>query len=507
MAAAAAAAATRFIPSMVDPALLADDSNDQHNMEGKHSTQGHPEVNAAMTESFFNGAPEQHASWPILEGHGGDMYPDPDNIDQNVDDTDSPRAGTYSRIAMNPAMTTEFSAEYGNGQKANKPKVRGRFTPVRRKEVQEVRKMGACIRCRMLKKQCSHGTPCNTCKSVEQARLWKSPCVRTRLAELVEMYSAGLHAVLAYHEVNKSKSRVQFRNSPHQIEASHYPETTIFAVFNALEGHETPGNIDPGLSGGFVSNTFRILDNDTDDLPTKLDAYMTRMSPVLFDREPSHFMNVTLNTAHALSIQKQDSLLGKVLTLWAFVNIIVDHELHWTLSERIEATFQDGQGPAIEQNAGNGTYALLCLQLSAAAEKKAAQMCKDVLNNIEQRLLARTSKSSFETFLVAIILLNCFEKSTWLFESWGEDGFKSRWPLDKPPAFYASQGDRVTNMLQMLLRMRSVLPTTSKRAEDGILIADGDQIARDYFEKLLLNCECITVYKNVLTNLKRRRCR
>jgi len=36
-----------------------------------------------------------------------------------------------------------------------RPKVRGRFSASRRKEVQEVRKQGACVRCRMLKKPVS----------------------------------------------------------------------------------------------------------------------------------------------------------------------------------------------------------------------------------------------------------------------------------------------------------------------------------------------------------------
>ena len=64
------------------------------------------------------------------------------------------RSATLTRpIAINPhpphrAFTTEFSTSPKN----SRPKVRGRFTPLRRKEVQTVRKLGACIRCRMLKK-------------------------------------------------------------------------------------------------------------------------------------------------------------------------------------------------------------------------------------------------------------------------------------------------------------------------------------------------------------------
>ena len=64
------------------------------------------------------------------------------------------RAATFPRpIAMNPSSQAKgFVNEFGNSTKPSKPKVRGRFSAARRREVQEVRKRGACIRCRMLKK-------------------------------------------------------------------------------------------------------------------------------------------------------------------------------------------------------------------------------------------------------------------------------------------------------------------------------------------------------------------
>lgn len=479
----AAAAAARFVPSMVDPAILADDSNG-HVSNEKSIMQ---DLNASLSENFFNTSQDHQPAWDMLDGTGGNMYSEPDHTHHSMDTASSPQISQYSRLAMNPAMTTEFSAEYGNGQKANKPKVRGRFTPSRRKEVQEVRKMGACIRCKMLKKPCSGGTPCNTCKSVESARLWKQPCLRTRIAEEVEMYSAGLHAVLAYHQVNSARSQIQFRSSPFQIEASHYPENNVFATFNALEGHEISldGNIDPGLNGNFNMNTFRILDSENDDVPSKLEAYMKRTMSVFFENEPSQFMRVTLTTAYDISIQKQDSLLTRVLELWAMVHILVDHELSWTISLK-SSEADSGQGIEIaNDHTGAGTYNLVCLQLNSAVEKKASQICKDVLNELERRLLARSSATAFATFLVALIFLNCMEKSTWLFESWEQESFKPRWPLDKPPQYYAAQGDKVTNMLQMLLRMRNVPPKTEAR-QDGVLVADGDEDTQEYFQKIQL---------------------
>lgn len=476
----AAAASARFVP-MLDPQLIGE------GLPEIPSTDNTLETAEQSLQRFLQHRPTPETqAWPMLDGSGGNMYPDPDGF------VHQSQVNAFPPIATNQGMTTEFSAEYGNGQKPNKPKVRGRFTPTRRKEVQEVRKRGACIRCRMLKKPCSGDNPCNTCKNVESARLWKQPCIRTRIADELDMYSAGLHAVLAYHNVNAIKSQVKFHPSPNQIEASHYPETTIYATFNSLVGQDVPSekNIDPSLDIGLEFPgppvTHRILDNDNDDLPMKIEAYMKRMSSVFYEKEQSHFMNITLSTAVELSIQNQDVLLNRVLELWSTVHILVDPELSWSITEKTDITADSGQGSIIDDA---GTYQRLCMQLNAAAEKKAALICKSVLNDLERRLLLRSSTSAFETFLVAIILLNCVEKSIWLFKSWEQDFHKPSWPLDKTPIWYGSQGDRVTDMLQMLLRMRGIPPKTYVRAEDGVLATDGDAHAKAYFEKLHLTRE------------------
>ncbi|RDW91063.1 hypothetical protein BP5796_02228 [Coleophoma crateriformis] len=498
-AAAAAAAGARFVPNMVDPQLLAEDMNipmDMSDMTEAKAIAQLSHANATMADPFYNAGHGEQNGWSMLEG--ANMYPDPDNVNvsveqptQTMEHNHAPRAGSFSHIAMNQGMTTEFSAEWGDGQKPNRPKVRGRFTPSRRKEVQEVRKKGACIRCRMLKKPCSDGDPCTTCKNVESARLWKQPCVRTRMADELDMYAAGLHAVLAYHEVNAVKAQVKFGPSPFQVDASHYPETTVYATFKALESQAPvmTGNIDPDLG---IANAFsggpilKILDNDNDDLPLKLEAYMKRMSSIYFDREPSRFMHVVLNTALKLSIEKEDALLKRALDFWSIVHILVDHELHWGISERSDMANAAGQGHDINQRENEKSYSVINLQLGAAAEKKAAQLCRALLSDLERRLLQRASNSSFEVFLVAVILLNCVEKSTWLFKSWEQENFTARWPLDKSPSWYASQGDRVVDQLQMLLKMRNVPPKTQVRESDGILFTEGTEIARGFYDQVQL---------------------
>ncbi|KAG9249314.1 hypothetical protein BJ878DRAFT_547289 [Calycina marina] len=496
---AAAAAAARFVPSMVDPLLLADESHqDNHEMQqDAQMNQDMKLLHSAMFDSGFNANPHEHQDWEMI-GQDGNIFQE-QHIEQTMVPDNHSDEQTPRRQADVP-MTTEFSTEFGDGQKAIKPKSRAKFQAPRRKEVQAVRKIGACIRCRVLRKTCSLGTPCDQCKKVESARVWKHPCSRTKIADEFLMYSASLHVVLASSQIILTKSETEMkaidvsRGTRYSIEASHYPETTIYADFGALYGQTFPREptIDPGLRSDFNTSTLRILDSDGDDLASKLEAYVKRMSHVFIQREPSHFMSVTLNRAAAATLSTPDSLLARVLELWSIVHILVDHELKWILTEKSDHSTPPGQGQLIDQNDGDNTYAVMCLQLSAAAEKKAAVMCKHLLSDLERQMCDRPKKGSpthFELYIITMILLNCVEKTTWLFRCWGQESFRTRWPLENPPSFYANQGDQVVDHFHYLMRMRNILPKINVDSE-GILTADvvnDDESAMGFFRALHLN--------------------
>lgn len=80
----------------------------------------------------------------------------------------------------------------------------------------------------------------------------------------------------------------------------------------------------------------------------------------------------------------------------------------------------------IEEVSDPESYALVCSQLRAAMEKRAMQLSKSVINDLERRLLQRQKTGWFETFLVAIVLLNCVERTCWLFRSWDSESFAQR---------------------------------------------------------------------------------
>lgn len=108
---------------------------------------------------------------------------------------------THSDRILATMHVSESSDGSSYLQTTTRNRNRSQFNDARRKEVQEIRKEGACMRCRMLKKPCSKGTPCKTCENVESARLWKGACVRKRLADVFTLWSTGLFHAKAKIEV------------------------------------------------------------------------------------------------------------------------------------------------------------------------------------------------------------------------------------------------------------------------------------------------------------------
>ncbi|KAJ5152040.1 hypothetical protein N7492_010335 [Penicillium capsulatum] len=414
------------------------------------------------------------------------------------------RAASFPRpIAMNPNTQAKgFVNEFGNSTKPTKPKVRGRFTAERRREVQEVRKRGACIRCRMLKKPCSGDNPCTTCAAVESARLWKHPCIRTRLSEEFELYNANLHATLAYHDTNAMKNQIKFEHYAGRIEVTHMEESMVYVTFSGLQGHRASVSaLDPQLQGlgddqfSGPPQELYLLDSDTDDIPSKLEMYIKKTAPFFFERETSPFMKPTLLLASELAQSKKDTLLERAVELWVATLILVDTDLVWktycnptlppTSMHSLSQPNDEGRLP-IEEVSDPESYGLLCSQLRAGMEKRAMQLSKSVINDLERRLLQRQKTGYFETFLVAMILLNCVERTCWLFQSWDNENFSQRWPLDKRPPYYYNQSEHFAEILHMLLRMRSLPPKTSVRPDNGTLKAvDGsDENAMRWFDMI-----------------------
>lgn len=210
---------------------------------------------------------------------------------------------------------------FGLLQRTGRSKARGRFSEERRKEVQSVRKKGACIRCRMLKKPCSEGTPCGTCKNIESARLWKNQCIRTRIADEFTLYQASLFSAKDHAKVSVALDGKEPRSVPGRIEVTLYPDTGVYATFAALqidnpqgrqgtsEQGKQPGEINSEFSNALMdtdpvlSSTLFLSYKGEDTLTAKLERYVHAAIMQCISREPSEFMRSTLEFATELGVE------------------------------------------------------------------------------------------------------------------------------------------------------------------------------------------------------------
>ena len=140
----AAAATARLNPSFLDPQLIAEEvaASFAPTQEPTHAT--------------AEPVPAQNASSPPW---GEITYL-----------ATSPAAAVHHDVTPAPMATLQKGGvrmDTADGTPNGRPRhSRARFDPTRRKEVQEVRKIGACIRCRILRKNCGKGNPCDTCRKV-----------------------------------------------------------------------------------------------------------------------------------------------------------------------------------------------------------------------------------------------------------------------------------------------------------------------------------------------------
>jgi hypothetical protein len=203
-------------------------------------------------------------------------------------------------------------------------------------------------------------------------------------------------------------------------------------------------------------------------------------------------MHVTLDTA--LQRSANNDALALALELWVTVHILVDTSTPWVMSVRSSELVAAGKGELIDKNSGDHSYEDLCAQLNAAAEKKAAQMLKDVLSDFEKRLLSRGKTPNFDIFLIAIIILNSVEKMQWLFLAWQQTKFDATYPLPKDQMEYIAQGDNLAETIYMLMDVRNVLPKTYVKG-DGIVAIDGvlesDLPFVQWFNGVQLKCKSL----------------
>ncbi|PHH71288.1 hypothetical protein CDD82_6603 [Ophiocordyceps australis] len=361
---------------------------------------------------------------------------------------------------------------------------RSKFSETRRQEVREVRRLGACIRCRILRKICSKGTPCDTCRKVLSPRIWMTGCVRSRLHEQLDLYSAGVQVVLSQNRINLHKEQLDLTDVKSIIDVSHFPDSGIFISLPTLAVLLEPED----GSTQVKDHQIIMINQDKEDIPARVEEYMRDVLRLFIDREPSRFTRVTLETAVDLLEETSDELLRKALELWGLAECI-DRERQWSIIERVYGD-EDRQRPVREAQSENDVdiYTMICMQLNAAAERKANTTSRALLNLMDRFLADSKTKASFTIYITSLIFLNCVEKSTWAFKAWEQQHLRPGWPLERDPGLFTQQGGTLANLLRMLLSIRKALPNTLRSSNGRLVALDEDPAVVSYFERLDLEC-------------------
>nr|OQO18549.1 hypothetical protein B0A51_13828 [Rachicladosporium sp. CCFEE 5018] len=390
---------------------------------------------------------------------------------------------------------------------------RARFNEDRRRQVQETRKRGACLRCRMLKKPCSDGTPCDKCAHVDSARLWKWPCVRTKLADEFAMYSTSFHSLRVKSDItalligtiasprsgdveikfnsSSDASGLVLRNTTHKSEhaASKVGTSPADDVILLDESDDILGNISQHLTGD--SRARECISIETNDFlrRTLLEAHK------LYDKQYCIANAQSDKTKSRGNHITPGQLLRQVTELWLLTTTLVASSQRTDdMSIRLNATEIDHQSP---------NYRLLRHQVLANLETRCKQVCKSVLNELERHLLQRQQISAFATYISAIILLSCVERTTAMYQYLAAQhpGSLPFWaPSDPPLEALYTQGPQFAALLIMLLRVRGLPPITAQGADDALVVcwpqkpagkgaATQDEESTDQFRQWLEPCQ------------------
>ncbi|EXJ85923.1 hypothetical protein A1O1_06292 [Capronia coronata CBS 617.96] len=436
-------------------------------------------LNSLQDHSLVQG--QSQLMWPTIMP-GTQSADTPNTVEQPINPFLQPPAATGARMllpaiplnANTDARPTHFVAESGTPAKSQKPKVRGRFDEERRKEVRELRKLGACMRCRMLKKVCSQETPCQTCSAVESPRVWKHSCVRTKLADSFPLYSVLPYGVFAHNELSKLKAWSALENLDARLLAWYLPEQKLQIKAQKSKVKRNKAAESPASANGqdvFVINT-------DDQLSVKVEQFLQEIRVPLVNRERSEVIRATLTLAQAMQddqlrnrpTEKNDNLLPDVIELWTATVLLTDRDIgpHFMLEDNTTHEILTIDGEHYQH-----TRTIMTLQLQSTVEKRASKLGRAVMNHLEQRVLERKRYQNVETVLVAFILLNCAERMCWLYRLWAEDRETTKpgaWPLHHPAGDYASKGEGFAEVIRLLLSLRQMEPVVTVDPGSGFVI-------------------------------------
>lgn len=220
---------------------------------------------------------------------------------------------------------------------------RGPLNPDQRKQAGEIRKLGACLRCKFLKKMCNKGEPCAGCQP-SHARLWQVPCTRIDIKDVayfMKDWKADFerHVSLGFSVGNiKGFSQVERVlwithgygvALPVTVREVSVRDDRCFVMDWVESAHEVPR--------AFVVSTARLSAGMDGISPVFLDEYVDKHLDGGFEKwvddffEGTPFLTEILKTAYRYYLREQLPVIRKALKLVLAYNLT----MHITMVESL----------------------------------------------------------------------------------------------------------------------------------------------------------------------------
>jgi hypothetical protein len=321
---------------------------------------------------------------------------------------------------------------------------------------------------------------------------------------MFELFSSGLFMVVGHHEVEATKALGPLELMPGRLEVSYFPHSKIAMTFPYAK---VP-------SGREDNSTIFLINQDYEGFGDRLSFggrityYPTRLLSRHLETggnvfKTSQFMKATISLAMTM---RNRSLVTQALELWVCTEMIACRPTALQAFTHASLPSSAAAAENVDIN-GNGARTpvavdvVFYLQLRRVAERRADDLFKSIMVELEKSLIQRKQADNFETFIGTILLLRCVEKMCYLYKSFdsllklpiSENPNPSalpnpnrtpQWPLEKPPHYFWPQGERFSDLLASMLRLRKVPPEIV--IKDGVLKAAQDQavVIRDYFDSI-----------------------
>ncbi|RMD41302.1 hypothetical protein DV735_g3830, partial [Chaetothyriales sp. CBS 134920] len=346
---------------------------------------------------------------------------------------------------MPPPLLKEarFVAEPGTSFKAVKPKVRGKFGPVRRQEVQ---------------------TP----------RIWKTPCVRTKLVNEFSLFAAGLCNTTTFRELTQLRLQAMSQENTGLVEFNHLDGSSTGLSFQGTrlgvmeDDHGMQADGDGAASEKRSRLDCVIINSDTEEISRAMGAYVQKFQHIqTLVMNESGCLRASIRTLAAIAEEKNDGLLSRILLLWTSTLLVVDRShLLWEAvlleSDQMEHTRGEAWSSLpTPPKVSTFSNRMMNDQLRAGVETQAQRLNKVILAELERRLVQKQRDGHFEIFIGLVVLLNCFERMCWAFKAQESEQPPNRWPFPQRRADdFACEGERFADIIEVLADMRGLIPKT-----------------------------------------------